>query len=174
MIDDTEMYELAIGRKQKKLLLSAVVVLLAMGMAVSGWLIVSALQNMQDEDAFSMERIYDAFGTITEDGVSVPCSGKILSKFSSEKVVASVMTYKANNSTSVHPIDQFSYSIMFDSERIPTDRFSYFGKEGDYDKWKGTDKGVDVIYYLDSESVVHQMDIEYENMRLYAVMNQEL
>lgn len=54
------------------------------------------------------------------------------------------MTYKANISTSVHPIDQFSYSIMFDSERIPTDRFSYFGKEGDYDKWKGTDKGVDV------------------------------
>lgn len=89
MIDDTEMYELTIGRKQKKLLLSAVVVLLAMGMAVSGRLIVSALQNMQDEDAFSMERIYDAFGTITEDGVSVPCSGKIMLKFSSETVVAS-------------------------------------------------------------------------------------
>jgi len=173
MIDDAEMYELTIGRKQKKLLLSAVVVLLAMGMAVSGWLIMSALQNMQDDDPFSMERIYDADGTITEDGKDVPCSGKITSKFSSETMIASVMTYKVRVSTSSHSIDEFSYSIMFDSDRIPTDRFSYLGKEGEYDKWKGTDKGVDVVYYLDSDSVVHQMDIEYDSMKLHAVMEQE-
>jgi len=169
-MEESEMYELTIGKQQKKLLLSAVVVLLAMGMAISGWLIVSMLQNMQDDDPFSMEREYTVTGTIIEDGKEVPCTGKITTKFSSETSIASVMTYHVNVRTSSGFEDSFSYSLMFGEDRKPTSLFTYLGKEGDYEKWKGTDKGIDVIYFLDKDSVVHHMDISRDGSDLSAEM----
>ena len=169
-MEESEMYELTIGKGQKKMLLSAVVVLLAMGIAISGWLVVMALQNMQDADPFSQEREYDVTGTILEDGKLVSCTGKITTKFSEETAIASVMTYHVKVSTVQGTSEPFSYSIMFDENKVPTNHFTYLGKEGDYDKWKGTDKGVNTIYYLDSESVVHLMDIEYDGTELHAEM----
>ena len=172
-MDESEMYELTIGKQQKKLLLSAVVVLLAMGVAFSGWLILSALQNMQDDDPFSMEREYTVTGTVLEDGREVPCTGKITTKFSSETSIASVMTYHANIRSSSGFEDSFSYSLMFGEDRKPNSLFTYLGKEGDYDKWEGTDKGVDVIYFLDKDSVVHHMGISFDGANLSAEMVEE-
>ena len=170
-MNESEMYELTIGKGQKnKVLLSAVVVLLAMGLAISGWLIIMALNNMQDDDPFSMEREYDVSGFILEDMKEVSCTGKITTHFSQETLIASVMTYHVKVSTVQGTSESFSYSIMFDENKVPTNHFTYLGKDGDYDKWKGTDKGVNTIYYLDSESVVHLMDIEYDGAELHAEM----
>lgn len=82
-----------IERKQKLVLMAAVVVLLGMGVAISGWIIISALNNMGDEDPFTLEREYDVTGVYTLDGADHACTGKITTLYSSETSSYCVFMY---------------------------------------------------------------------------------
>ncbi|MBQ7978501.1 MAG: hypothetical protein IJ248_01945 [Candidatus Methanomethylophilaceae archaeon] len=168
-MDESEMYELTIAKKQKKLLLSLVEVLLAMGVAISGWLIVMAVQNMQDQDPFIMDREYDVTGTMIVEDREVPYTGIITTRYSSETSEFSVKTYHVKYGSTIFD-RTFKYSLMFDADRVPTSRFTHIGSEGGYELWKGTDGGADVVYYLDDKSIVHHMEIEYEGSKLSAEM----
>ena len=59
---------------------------------------------------------------------------------------------------------------MFDSNRNPTSLFTSLGDKDGYSLWKGTDNGVDVIYYLDSSKIVQKMDIDDGRAILKAVL----
>lgn len=168
MSNELEMYEKTIGMNQNKRLVSLIAVLLAMAMAISGFLIYTALANMQDDDPFVAERQYDVSGYCTEGGREVICFGSATTKCASENAEFSTKTFhvkygpeKADRS--------FSFSIMFDSDRVPTDLFTYMGTEDGYELWKGSDKGVDALYYIDKDSLIDRVDMEFEDAVLTAL-----
>ncbi len=165
-MDDESRYVPSMSeKKQKTIMLSLVVVLLAMGVAVSGWIIVSALEKMSDADPFCVEREYDVAGIYLVDGSEKDCTGYATTKFSSETEAFSVMTYHVSYGSES---DQrsISFSIMFDGDRVPVSSFKYLGEEGGYSLWEGDDRGVHSVYSLDDKSVVHHVLASYQGDEL--------
>lgn len=154
------------SKERKNVVLAIVVVVLAMSVALSGWLIVSALNQLY-ADPFEQEREYAVTGTMLVDGIEVDCTGKVTTHYSSESELYRVFTYHATCSADgVQRILKFS--LLFDSDKHPADLYEYLGHKGDYDLWKGTDNGVESIYYLDSDSIVHAIDFAHAGDRLHA------
>ena len=171
MTNELEMYEKTIGINQSKRLVSVVVVMLAMAMAISGFLIYTALANMQDDDPFVENRQYDITGFYTEDGNEIPCTGTATTKYASENAEYSTKTFHVKYGVSTYD-SSFDFSIMFDSQKIPTDRFVCIGMDGKYQLWKGNDKGVDALYYIDENSLIDRVDMKYEGAALTAMVKE--
>jgi len=171
MTDSSGMDSFVLERKQKTILMAAVVVLLGMGCAISGWIIISALNNMGDDDPFTIEREYDVTGVYTLDGVEHSCTGGITTDYSSETSSYCVFTYNLSYGDATNSYKE-SFSLMFDSDRVPTHLFTSLGEKDGYSLWKGTDKGVNVIYYLDSDKIVQKMDIDDGRGVLTAAMKE--
>jgi len=169
MADSSDSNPLFLERKQKNVLMAAVVVLLGMGFAISGWIVISALNNMADEDPFTLEREYDVTGIYTLDGADHSCTGDITTSYSSETSSYCVFTYHLSYGDNDNTYKD-TFSLMFDSDRNPTKLFTSLGDKDGYSLWKGTDNGVDVIYYLDSDKIVQKMDIDDGRGVLTAVL----
>ncbi len=169
MVDSSDSNSFVIERKQKLVLMAAVVVLLGMGVAISGWIIISALNNIGDEDPFTLEREYDVTGICTLDGADHACTGEIVTSYSSETSAYCVFMYDLSYGYNSNTYKD-TFSLMFDSDRNPTKLFTYLGDKGGYSLWKGTDNGVDVIYYFDSGKTVQKMDIDDGRATLAAVL----
>ncbi len=148
--------------------LAVVVVFLSISVALSGWIIISALDKLYG-DPFEEERTYDLEGTMAIDGTAVVCYGTVTSHYSSESSLYRVFTYHASYSSG-DVSRNAKFSIMFDSDKCPlADMYTHLGTEGDYDLWSGSDHGADVIFYLDKDSIVCRMDIDISDDHLKAV-----
>ncbi len=144
---------------QRLVFLAVFVVLLGAGFAITGWFIISVLSSMEGEDPFTMERGYEVSGTYVLESVERPCTGEIVTHYSSETSSFCVFTYDLSYGDGDNRYSE-SFNLMFDSGRNPTDMFQPLGEKDGYSMWKGTDKGVDVVYYLDADMIVRMMDID--------------
>jgi len=149
--------------------LALVVVILSVSVAVSGWIIITALDQL-NSDPFEEERVYDIVGTMMVDGAELSCTGDITSHYSSETDEFRIFTYHATyGSGDVRR--EASFSLMFDSDKRPSaDLYEPIGTEGDYELWYGEDRGVKSIYYLDKDNLVDRIDFEVSDDHLRAVV----
>jgi hypothetical protein len=153
----------------KNIALAVVVVVLSLAVALSGWLIISALDQIYS-DPFEEEREYDVSGTMVVDGVVHDCTGSIKTHYASESEIYRIFTYHAFYSDG--KVDrEIKFSLMFDKEKNPVeDMYTYLGSEDGFDLWSGTDHGVDSVFYLDKDRIVDRIDFSVTGDQLVAMV----
>jgi len=158
------------GRRDgKDFVLALVVVILSVSVAVSGWIIISALDKL-DSDPFEEERQYDVTGTMVLDGTDIPCSGSIASHYSSESEAYRVFTYHVSYGDG-STVRETRFSLMFDSEKNPVeDMYVHQGSEDGYEVWSGSDHGVDSTYYLNKDNIVERIVFDVSGDHLEATI----
>jgi|GEM_PF-2082619 len=171
--DDIDDYNHALkGSKplnDKNILLAAVVVILAISIAVSGWILLSAMDKI-DPDPFIEERAYLVQGTMLIDGQEKECTGNITARYSSDTETYEIFTYTASYGDG-NIVRTAKFSLMFDSQRVPCDLYTHIGQIGGYEVWKGTDMGVDALFFLNVDDIVQKIEFTNGSDKLIATLS---
>ena len=147
--------------------LAAVIVLLSVAVAVSGWLIVSALEKVEGKDPFEASHTYDVSGSITVDAVSYDCTGSASSESISETTTFTVVQISVNYQCSLkngHVLAE----IMFDSDRNPTSQFTHVGDEDELSVWSTVVDDRTFLFFLNEKSVVEKLHVDSAELHLVA------
>jgi len=172
--NDIDSYDHALkGSKplnDKNILLAVVVVVLAISIAASGWILLSAMAKI-DPDPFIEEREYLAQGTMLIDGQKNDCTGIVTTRYSSDTRTYEIFTYTATYGDGDN-VRTAKFSLMFDSQRTPCDLYTYIGPIGGYEVWKGTDMGVDALFFLDADNIVQKIEFSNDSDELIASLSE--
>ncbi len=141
-------------------LMALVILLLALGSAASGWIILKAMEMQQGVDPFEAEREYDVTGTYSGEEVTGTVTGKYISESDALSLKMYDVYYASGTYTRVE--------ILFDSSRAPlSDKYTNEGADGDCTLWSYTnDDGFACTFKVDSKSVVQGFTVAGGDLEL--------